>query len=86
MNKIAPHIILLYIGVLFALTYRRDPAIKQPNLNIVKTYEQGVSDALMCEALLHLEQEIQRTNRTRLEMARIVCKRLGVNCLISLDK
>lgn len=41
-------------------------------------YMQGANDALDALALLALEQQLQGTNRTWGEMARIVCDRMGV--------
>lgn len=43
-----------------------------------KTYEKGVNDALMGNAMLMLQQMLEGTNRSNGDMARIVCKRLGV--------
>lgn len=41
-------------------------------------YEQGANDALMGFALLNLEQQLQGTNRSFVEMFEIVCGRLRV--------
>jgi len=68
--------LLLFCGCEAKLHVKSEPTESKP---IKSTdYERGVNDALDCIALLNLEQELYRTNRTWGEMGAIVARRLSV--------
>ena len=88
MNRIASFITvgviagLLAVGsmLLFAQDSVTDYPVRMP-LDFDKAYPQyakGANDALDAIVLLHLEQQLQGTNRTWGAMTEIVCRRLNI--------
>jgi hypothetical protein len=73
---------LLAVGsmLLFAQDSVTDHPVRMP-LDFDKAYPQyakGANDALDAIVLLHLEQQLQGTNRTWGAMTEIVCRRLNI--------